>query len=342
MHIESIREKLKSHEYGFLAENPHLGNNIILLCVGGSHAYGLNTETSDIDIRGCALNQKSEILYTDNFEQFVETETDTIIYSFNKLISLLCNCNPNTIELLGLRQEHYLYLHPIGRELLNKRKLFLSKRAINSFSGYANDQLRRLENISVRHVSQERTEEHILHSIQNAMNSYASRYSSVPEDSIKLYTDKAINPNFDSEIFMDINLSHYPLRGYKDMWSEMNSIVKSYNKLGKRNSYAREHNKLGKHMAHLIRLYMMCIDILEKEEIITYRNDEHDLLMDIRFGKYLTSDSQPIPEFYDILHDYECRLETAKKNTNLPKNPDYVAIKEFVMDVNERIVKGEI
>ena len=134
MHIESINEKLKSNEYGFLAADPHLGNNIILLCVGGSHAYGLNTETSDIDIRGCALNQKSEILYTDNFEQFVETETDTVIYSFNKLISLLCNCNPNTIELLGLRQEHYLYLHPIGRELLNKRKLFFTIIIFRSFT----------------------------------------------------------------------------------------------------------------------------------------------------------------------------------------------------------------
>ena len=28
-------------------------------------------------------------------------------------------------------------------------------------------------------------------------------------------------------------------------------------------------------MAHLLRLYMMCIDILEKEEIITYRAKEH-------------------------------------------------------------------
>lgn len=40
-------------------------------------------------------------------------------------------------------------------------------------------------------------------------------------------------------------------------------------------------DKLGKHMAHLIRLYMMCIDILEKEEIITCRDKEHDLLMSI-------------------------------------------------------------
>ena len=41
-------------------------------------------------------------------------------------------------------------------------------------------------------------------------------------------------------------------------------------------------NHLNKHAMHLIRLFMMAIDILEKEEIITYRKDEHELLMKIR------------------------------------------------------------
>ena len=30
-------------------------------------------------------------------------------------------------------------------------------------------------------------------------------------------------------------------------------------------------SKLGKHMMHLIRLYMMCLDILEKEQICDYQ-----------------------------------------------------------------------
>lgn len=63
--------------------------------------------------------------------------TDTAIYGFNKLVRLLLECNPNTCELLGMRPEHYLYLSGIGKELLDNRKLFLSKRAIRSFGGYA-------------------------------------------------------------------------------------------------------------------------------------------------------------------------------------------------------------
>lgn len=34
----------------------------------------------------------------------------------------------------------------------------------------------------------------------------------------------------DTEIYMDVTLSHYPLRDYKSMWSEMNNIVKDYAK----------------------------------------------------------------------------------------------------------------
>ena len=94
-------------------------------------------------------------------------------------------------------------------------------------------------------------------------------------------------------------------------------------------------------MAHLIRLYIMCIDILEKEEVITYRTEEHDLLMRIRNGEYLDKNRQPTVEFYDLLNEYEKRLDYAKENTSLPDIPDYKRINEFKMYVNERIVRGE-
>ena len=343
MTLEQIKEKVNSTEYEFLRTNKHLNNNIILLGLGGSYAYGTNIETSDLDVRGCALNSKSEILTNENFEQFVNEITDTTIYSFNKLITLLSNCNPNTIEILGLKPEHYLYISPIGQELLDNKKMFLSKKAINSFGGYAHSQLRRLDNKAARIVNQSEQEKHILNSVNNAMYDLKTRYFPVEEDnSIDLYIDKAINSDYDTEIFMDINLKHYPLRDYKSMWSEMNSIVKSYSKVGKRNKNAIEHGKLSKHMMHLIRLYLMCLDILEYEEINTYREKDLGLLMDIRNGKYLDSNNQPTNDFFEMVDDFENKLEYAKQNTSLPDKPNYKAINEFVMSVNERIVKGEI
>ena len=87
MNLEQIKQKVNSTEYDFLRSNEHLGDNIILLGLGGSYAYGTNVKTSDLDIRGCALNKKEEILTNQNFEQFINETTDTTVYSFNKLIT---------------------------------------------------------------------------------------------------------------------------------------------------------------------------------------------------------------------------------------------------------------
>ena len=144
----------------------------------------------------------------------------------------------------------------------------------------------------------------------------------------------------DKEIFMDIHLTHYPLRDYKSMWSDMKTIVSEYSKIGHRNKNAIANDRLGKHMMHLVRLYLMCLDILEKEEINTYRDKDRDFLMEIRNGKFLDKNSHPVPEFYDMVNEYEKRLSYAAENTSLPENPNYEAINEFLMNVNERVVKG--
>lgn len=342
MTIEEIRSVIATGQYDFLRSDPHLGSNIILLALGGSYAYGTNVESSGLDVRGCTLNKKEEILTNQKFEQFINEETDTTIYSFNKLVSLLVNCNPNTIEMLGCKPEHYLYISNVGKQLLDNSHMFLSKQAAYSFGGYANQQLRRLDNKAVRTVEQSKREQHILNSIQNAFVTFPEKYFTFPTDSIKLYIDESQREEYNTEIFMDVSLSHYPLRDYKAMWSEMNNIVKDYSKIGKRNKHAAEHGKLGKHMMHLIRLYMMCLDILEKEQIVTYREKEHDLLMDIRGGKFLDEHDQPIPEFYEMVDEYEKKLDYAKENTALPDKPDYGKINDFLCEVNEKIVKGEL
>ena len=133
MTIEQIKDKLKLKEYDFLRTDKNLGNNIIILTLGGSHAYGMDKEGSDLDVRGIALNSKSDILLGTDFEQVVNTDTDTTVYSFNKMIQLLTSNNPNTIEQLGCLPEHYLHLSDIGRELLDNRKMFFIKSLYSYF-----------------------------------------------------------------------------------------------------------------------------------------------------------------------------------------------------------------
>lgn len=340
MTIEEIKNKINSSEYDFLRKEP-LKDNIILLGLGGSYAYGTNTENSDLDIRGIATHNAEDILTRKGFEQVVNEATDTTVYSLEKIVNLLSNCNPNTIEILGLEPWQYLYTGYIGQELIKNKDMFLSKRAAHSFGGYATAQLRRLSNKTVRTVEQEQREKHILASIENARYSYPDKYFNYPEDSIRLYIDKAVQEDYDTEIFMDVNLKHYPLRDYKSMWSEMQNIVKDYSKIGRRNSKAIEHDKLGKHMMHLIRLYFMCFDILEDGKIITYRKKEHDFLMDIRNGKYLDDNKQPTKEFYDIVDEMENKLNYLKDHSPLPDNPDYKRINDFLYDANLNVLYQE-
>ena len=72
---------------------------------------------------------------------------------------------------------------------------------------------------------------------------------------------------------MDANYRHLPLRDYEHMWAVMHNVVRDYDKIGKRNR-KKDDNHLNKHAMHLIRLFMMAIDILERGEIRTRRRVE--------------------------------------------------------------------
>lgn len=96
---EFIKDRLNSCDYDFLRTNKHIGDRIILLSLCGSYVYGTNVESSDINIRGIALNSPDELLLSQDFNSVVNERTDTTIYSFIKIVKLLCNANPNSINL---------------------------------------------------------------------------------------------------------------------------------------------------------------------------------------------------------------------------------------------------
>ena len=339
--MNTIKEIISKKEYEFINTDERLKGKMIFLTFGGSFAYGTSTPDSDIDIRGCAFNGKADLIGMSCFEQVVEIDTDTTIYSFNKLIRLLLNTNPNTIEMLGCKPEHYMIFDPVAHEIIGNRKLFLTRRAANSFGSYANQQLRRMENAVARDaLPQSEKERHILNSVKNSMMSFNDRYESFDEGAIKVYIDKSGKEDLDTEIFMDVKLKKYPLRDYKSLWSEMNEVVKAYGKLNHRNK-KKDEMHLNKHAMHLIRLYLMAIDIFEKEEVITYRENDFDLLRSIRNGKYMNDDGTYQNEFFELVNEYEKRLEYAVSNSGLPEQPDYKRIEEFVMSVNERVIAGE-
>ena len=334
-----FKQLMNTSEYDFLRTEKRLGNRIILLGLGGSYAYGTCNENSDIDFRGITLNMPSDLIGLTEFEQYEDANTDTVIYSFNKIVRLLLDCNPNTCEILGLDEDQYLIKSKLGQELLDHKGIFLSKRAAKSFGGYAGAQLRRLQNAIARDsMPQTEKEQHILRSVRNALEDFERRYSSFDRGSIRLYIDRSENPELETEIYMDADYRHMPLRDYESMWAAMHSVVKDYDKIGKRNR-KKDDNHLNKHAMHLIRLFMMAVDILEKGEINTNRRHDLDLLMKIRSGGFRKEDGTFDSEFYDILADFEERLQTATRESVLPDNPDMEKVGAFVEYVNRRSIE---
>jgi uncharacterized protein len=132
------------------------------LSYGGSRAYGLNTEQSDVDLVGFVLPPK-EVLNNifQNFEEWANKEEinteyqhlvnpanpklETKVYSLKKFFKLASECNPNIIEILWVDPECILKLDSIGEEVLANRDIFLSKQAKFRFLGYAHAQFQKIE-----------------------------------------------------------------------------------------------------------------------------------------------------------------------------------------------------
>ena len=342
INLDKIKLMINFPEYDFLRMNPKLNNNIILLTLGGSHAYGTNISTpeheSDLDLRGIYLNNAKEILTMkyDEEELYEDDKTDTSIYSLRKMVNLLIACNPSILEIIGTKEEHLLTCTEEGYILRDNVDLFLSRRIINSYSGYASQQLSRLENALFGDDSKNMKEKHMYNSINNQMLTMKDRYQEFTNKEINVYIDKSSKKGYENEIFIDTNLIHYPLRDFKNIITEMSNVIKTYDKLNHRNKKKDEMHLL-KHSMHLIRIMICGIDLLEGKKLYTYMEEsDRQLLLDIRNGKY------SYKQIFEMADEYNKKFEYAKNNTCLPEYPDFNKIEDLTIDINKKLLYKKI
>lgn len=344
MTVEEIKKSLGTSEYDFLRTDSHLGDRISIITLGGSYAYGTNIDdsatgghVSDVDIRGMFLEKPDEIIgMVPNPETVRDDNTDTVLYSFNKLFNLLIDLNPNTCELLGVKKEHILFMDDVGQMMFDNQKLFLSQKCIKSFTGYSNQQLARLENAIARdRLTEERKMAHVKNSMQSSLDDFVSRFSVTEFGNADLHT--GINSDGHHDIFIDVNYKNLPVSQFNSLMNVLTNVHRAYNKMNHRNN-KKDEEHLDKHAMHLIRLFYMGIDILEQQKIITYREKEHDLFMSIRRGSFRLPDGSYSDAFFDLRNEMEKRFLYAQKHTELPVEPDIKMLNEFKMDVNKKII----
>ena len=324
-----LEEILNDPKYKWLEEYK---DRLCFITLGGSYAYGTNIETSDIDVRGVLLPTKEELIGVKHFEQKLDEETDTCLYEFNKFIKLVCNCNPNVIEMLGCRD--YLVFNDVGMSLIENAKRFLSQKCIVTFAGYATAQLRRLENALCHDsYSEEDKIRHIKATMEVAMLKL--------EEKNEVFKNKSIEVDVDENgVSLSIHIDHQPIAEVRAALNDILTIEKTYNKLDHRNN-KKDLPHLNKHAMHLFRLYYTVFDILEHYDIRTYRYKERDLLLEIRNGR-LIKDGQLTEEFRTLLKSLEDKLEELKKTTQIPVTYDKDWVNEYVMDTNSRVVTDSI
>ncbi|MEK6881993.1 MAG: nucleotidyltransferase domain-containing protein [Nanoarchaeota archaeon] len=131
-----------------------LKDRTIFLSKHGSHAYGMNTEFSDLDIRGVAVPPKEYYFgYLKKFEQceskVEELNLDLVVFDITKFIKLCSDGNPNALEILFTDPSDHIIVTKTGQKLLDNKNLFLSKKIKHTLSGYAYAQLQRI----IRHKS---------------------------------------------------------------------------------------------------------------------------------------------------------------------------------------------
>lgn len=137
----------KAFQTGELAEtglaDRDLERFVIYRCVIGSRAYGLETESSDVDRRGVYLPPAD--LHWSLFgvpEQIEDAVTRDCYWELQKFLVLALKANPNVLECLWSPiVEHATEL---ARELIDMREAFLSKLVYVTFNGYVLSQFKKL------------------------------------------------------------------------------------------------------------------------------------------------------------------------------------------------------
>ncbi len=153
-----------------LAKPPRwLPGNVQYETIMGSVAYGVSSDTSDVDVYGWAIPPKDDVFPhlrgevpgfgtpRPRFEQYQEHHVqdrdalaghgrmyDLTIYGIVKFFNLAMENNPNVIDCLFTPANCVLHCTRVGNLVRENRKLFLHKGAWPKFKGYAYSQLHKI------------------------------------------------------------------------------------------------------------------------------------------------------------------------------------------------------
>ncbi|RYF10647.1 MAG: nucleotidyltransferase [Oxalobacteraceae bacterium] len=161
----------KLEKAGLIHPPKFLSANCMYLTIMGSVAYGVSSDTSDMDLYGFALAPK-ELTFPhlageipgfgrqhQRFEQWQEhhikspdsdQEYDFSVYSIVKYFDLCMSNNPNMIDSLFTARRHVIHSTHVAEMVRERRREFLHKGSWHKFKGYAYAQMGKIRSKTVK------------------------------------------------------------------------------------------------------------------------------------------------------------------------------------------------
>lgn len=311
--------------------------NLIYLCIHGSRAYGLDTPESDYDLKGVAIPTEEYFLgYFYNFEQSINnselhkeyskkletTDLDSTVYSLQKFFKLASDCNPNIIELMWVNDTDILFTTPTWEYIRENRDLFLSLKAKHTFSGYAHSQLKRIKT-------------HRSWLLNPPKKKPERKNFKLPEEKLANATDLgALKALENSGYTINDNVMELfkKEKAYARALQHWNQYLNwKTNRNPKRAKMEKKYGFDLKHASHLVRLYRMCIEILQYGKVLVKRSDAEEIKA-IRYGKWAYEDIIRESENYENL-----ATELYEKNpANLPKTANHKKLNEICVQLHKK------
>lgn len=341
---------------------------IVLECISGSKAYGLDTPSSDTDIKGVFVLPKSQFFGLNYIPQISNATNDIVFYELGRFIELLAQNNPNILELLNSPKDAILYKHPFLESLNSKD--FLSKFCLKTFGKFALSQIKKARGLNkkiVNPMSEERKSVLSFCYVNHDQGAVPIKkflelkhwkqedcgLVKIPhmKDVFGLYHSKnqAYSGIVKNENSNEVSLSSIPkgekqealLYFNRDGYSVYCKKHKEYwDWVEKRNDQRYEttvrHGKNydSKNMMHVFRLLEMAIEI-GIEQKVNVKRVNRDFLLSIKNGDF------EYEELLERAEQLQQKMEIAFEHSALPHQPNLEKINQILVDLRERFYQTE-
>ena len=300
-------------ENGFPLE-PHL----VVLALMGSHSHGtyLPPEepdaVDDVDLLGFVVPPLPFHLGLPRWEHWClqVDELDVVLYSLEKAVRLLLKSNPNIVGVLWLRDEEYVYRHPVFELLRARRDIFSSLAAAEAFAGYAYAQLQRMEAFSLERMAE-------YEALATLIRQHGPLTEVLEADAAKL-RHLAATWRLEADTltrFRKLHREHFS--GYMGE---------------KRKAMVRRYQYDVKNAAHLIRLLRMGAEFLTSGRLQVFRTTDAEELKQIKRGRWTLE--QVKAEAKRLF----AGIEEARGRSPLKPEPDIEAANDLLMQMHRAIL----